>query len=217
MPAVALVRVMVRPRAIRLEATVTPIVRRERADDPSDAALVDRVCGGDRSAEEQLFRRHVDYIAALSLRLLGDRTEADDVVQETFLDALSQLRSVNAPSSLRAWLAGIAVHKTHRRFRRRKLRALLGLYQASHGGGLEGCAHERTSPELRTELGLVDAALSNVADADRAAWMLRYVEGYVLEEVAELCGCSLATAKRRIKRAQEIVRAHVELDEVEDA
>jgi RNA polymerase sigma-70 factor (ECF subfamily) len=112
---------------------------------------------------------------------------------------------------LRSWLAGIAVHKVHRRFRRRRLKALLGVHRAAHDGALEASARAGTSPELRAELGLLDDALSGVADADRAAWMLKYVEGYALDEIARLCGCSLATVKRRIQRTHDVVQAHVEL------
>jgi RNA polymerase sigma-70 factor (ECF subfamily) len=73
-----------------------------------------------------------------------------------------------------------------------------------------------THPDIRAELALLDLALAPLADVDRAAWMLRYVEGYGLEDVARLCRCSLATAKRRIARAQQLVRAHVEIAEVDD-
>jgi DNA-directed RNA polymerase specialized sigma24 family protein len=77
-------------------------------------------------------------------------------------------------------------------------------------------AQTGTSPELCTELGLLDLALGALGENDRAAWVLRYVEGYALEEVAILCHCSLATAKRRINKARLVVNAHVELTEVAD-
>lgn len=203
---VALVSAMVRPRAVGLDAWVAAAPLEE----VGDAELAERVQRGDRWAEEALFRKHVDHIAALSLRLLRDRVEADDVVQETFLDAFAQLRG-GAPATLRSWLAGIAVHKAHRRFRRRRLLGLLGLYHSSHEAVLEVQARSSASAEIRAELALLDAALARVADVDRAAWSLRHVEGYTLGEVAAFCRCSLATAKRRIQRADAVVQAHVEL------
>jgi RNA polymerase sigma-70 factor, ECF subfamily len=205
---------MVSPRAVARGPRAPAAVARAPID-ASDEELVSRARSGDGWAEEALFRRHVDYIAALALRLLRDPYEAEEVVQETFLAALTRLRT-SAPVTLRSWLAGIAVHKAHRRFRRRKLLSLLGLYRSSHDAVLEAHAHASTSPELRAELGLLDAALAQVADVDRAAWMLRYFDGYTLGEVADLCRCSQATAKRRIRRAQEIVRVHAEVEEVDD-
>jgi RNA polymerase sigma-70 factor (ECF subfamily) len=181
----------------------------------TDADLAARARSGDAWAEEALFRRHVDYMAALSFRLLRNRSDSEDALQDTFLDAFAQLRKGAEPESFRKWLAGIVVHKAHRRFRKRKLRALLGLSQDLADAAIRSMASPGTSPELRTELGLLDLALGMLSEADRAAWLLRYVEGYELEEVAGLCRCSLATAKRRIVRARAVVAAHVDVDEPE--
>jgi RNA polymerase sigma-70 factor (ECF subfamily) len=187
-----------------------------RAAEPSDAELVRRARAGDADVEQILFKRYAGYILALSFRLLGDHAEAEDILQDTFLDAIAQLRGRTLPGSLRQWLAGIAVHKAHRRFRRRKLQALLGIFRPHDDAILESCVHPDASPELRAELALLDAVLRRLPDVERAAWVLRYAEGYGLEEVARLCGCSLATAKRRIARAHEVVLTHVELGGVDD-
>jgi RNA polymerase sigma-70 factor (ECF subfamily) len=206
---------MLRPRANRLQKRPEAEAKANRTPsfaDVPDEELVARTRSGDRWAEEALFRKHVNFVAALSYRLLRNHEEADDVVQDTFIEALSQLRTLSNPSALRSWLAGIAVHKIHNRFRSQKLRALLGFHYSSHDAALEACAPEGASAEVRAELGLVDDALRVVPDTARAAWILRHVEGFSLEEVARLCGCSLATAKRRIQRAQKSVAAHVDLD-----
>lgn len=204
----------------RIRATSSDVrARTPRGSAPegvSDADLARRIKGGDRWAEEALFRRYIDYLSGLSFRLLRDRSEGEDVVQDTFLDAFAQLRAGTMPVSVRAWLAGIAVHKVHRRFRRRKLRALLGNHFAAVEGVLHSSAYAGTSPELLGELALLDAALAAIPELDRAAWVLRYVEGCELEEVARLCGCSVATVKRRIGRARAVVDAHVEMDEATD-
>jgi RNA polymerase sigma-70 factor (ECF subfamily) len=207
---------MVRVRSSRVRPTPIAAARSRVPEGVSDADLASRARGGDRWAEEALFRRYVDYISALSFRLLRDRAEGEDIVQDTFLDAFSQLRAGVEPTSFRAWLAAIAVYKVHRRYRRRRLRALLGYKFAGVDAVLQSAAYAGLAPELRTEIGLLDAALSRVADVDRAAWMLRYVDGYELMEIAKLCGCSVATAKRRIERARVVVDAHVHMDEVTD-
>jgi RNA polymerase sigma-70 factor (ECF subfamily) len=214
--AVALVLAMIRARVVRLSPRAITRSAQASSAEPPDAELVRRARRGDSDAEEELFRRHAGYVAALSFRLLGDRAESEDVVQETFLDAVAQLRALSAPGAFRPWVAGIAVHKAHRRFRRRRLQALLGIVRIADDSVLESSAHPSASPELRAELGLLDGALARLSDVDRAAWILRYVEGYGLEDVARLCRCSTATVKRRIARAQEVVRAHIELDTGDD-
>jgi RNA polymerase sigma-70 factor (ECF subfamily) len=66
---------------------------------------------------------------------------------------------------------------------------------------------------MRAELALLDRMLARLPTKERMAWMLRYVEGCELPEVARMCGCSLATAKRRIAAAHERVAAHVDVRE----
>jgi RNA polymerase sigma-70 factor (ECF subfamily) len=207
---------MVRLRASRLEGLPKPGPRNSAPEGVSDTDLALRIQRSDRWAEEAIFRRYVEHISALTYRLLRDRAEAEDVVQDTFLAAFAQLRSGGAPAAFRAWLAGIAVHQVHRRYRRRKLRALLGIHFAGTEAVLQASAYAGIPAELRTELGLLDDALSGLPEESRAAWMLRYVEGYELEEVAALCRCSVSTAKRRIGRARAAVEAHVGIAEVSD-
>lgn len=191
------------------------VSRQHRAPEPSDAELVERARTGDRRAEEAIYRRHAGYVTSLCLRMLRDREELADVVQDTFVDVLQQLPALREPELLRRWISGIAIHKVHRCFRRRRLRRLLGLHHSSHDELVTLKARADSSPEVRAELALLDEQLARLPDAERAAWILRYIDGYRLEEVAELCGCSLATAKRRIAAADARVRANVELQEVE--
>lgn len=183
-------------------------------DEPvSDAELVARVRSGDRWAEQTLFLRHFSAVAGTVARLLGDVAEAEDVVQDTFAAALVELGHLRDPSAFRAWLVQIAVRKVHRRFRRRRLARIFGLEAGEPEGGIAELAAETASSEQRAELMLLDRVLRTLAPADRIAWSLRYIEGQLLEEVASSCGCSLATAKRRIAAADTIVRAHVGLEE----
>jgi RNA polymerase sigma-70 factor, ECF subfamily len=69
------------------------------------------------------------------------------------------------------------------------------------------------TPEWTTELAKLDDALQHLRDAQRVPWQLRYVEGYRIEEVADLCHCSLATVKRRIAQAAAHIRKYVKYAE----
>ncbi len=102
-----------------------------------DAELVARARDGDRTAEEAIYRRHVRYVAGIVLRLLGDRAEAEDCVQETFAIALSRLGTLRDGDALRAWLAQIAVSLVRRRFRRRRLMRLFGIVHDADASMLE--------------------------------------------------------------------------------
>jgi RNA polymerase sigma-70 factor (ECF subfamily) len=182
-------------------------------DEHGDAELVERAKGGQAWAEEALFRKHVDFVAALSGRLLGDRAEADDVTQEAFVAALEGLAKLAVGASFRSWLASITVHLVHRRFRRRRLLSLLGLYTSSHDLAMSTSIVTDAPQQARVELAQLDELLRASSDHDRAAWVLRYVEGYDLAETARLCGCSRTTAKRRIARVNALVKRHLTIAE----
>ncbi|MBS2018077.1 MAG: RNA polymerase sigma factor [Deltaproteobacteria bacterium] len=185
-----------------------PIATSSRSE--ADAALVADVVSGDRAAEEALYRRHAPGVLRLATRLLRSHEDALDVLQDTFVAAFEDIEKLREPSAFAAWAHRIAVRLVHRRFRKRKLLAVLGLDRRSEDASLESLADESASPEARIELRWLDAALAKVDDRERIAWMLRFVEDLPLEEVAEACSCSLATVKRRIAAADSVVRRHLD-------
>lgn len=170
--------------------------------DVSDEELVLRALERDRWAEEVLFRRHAPDIARTVGRLLGNTGDVDDVVQDTFLAALDELHSLRDPRALRSWLLQIAVRKVHRRFRRRRILRVLGLDRGADDRCLEALAAPGLDSDRRAQLVLLDQRLQRLSLRLRTAWMLRYVDGRSLPEVAVACGCSLATAKRLLSHAR---------------
>jgi RNA polymerase sigma-70 factor (ECF subfamily) len=173
----------------------------------SDGALVERALAGDRWAKESIFRRHVAAIAACVTRLLGNRQEVEDVVHDAFVDLFVELDRLRDPEALRGWLMRIAIHKVHRRFRRRRLLRLIGL--GSDEAHLAELVQGGTSPEVRAELALVDRALSTLSAQARLTWLLRHVEGETVDAIAALTACSPATVKRRLQAADRRVEKHV--------
>ncbi|MEM9190908.1 MAG: RNA polymerase sigma factor [Myxococcota bacterium] len=183
---------------------------RLRRDAPDDAILVVRAVDGDRWAWESLYRRHVHRVTTVVARLLRNRADVEDVVQDCFVEAFRDLHKLREPDQVGRWLVSVAVHKVHKRFRRRRLRRLLGLHRSLDDERLTDQAYSSASQEIRAELRLLDEALDAMSDADRSAWVLRHLLEYQLSEVADLTGCSLATAKRRIRKAQQRVDEHFE-------
>jgi RNA polymerase sigma-70 factor (ECF subfamily) len=177
----------------------------------SDEILVERAKGGDRWAEEMIYRRHVQLIGGLCLRLLRDRSEMEDVVQETFALALERIESLRDGEALKSWLSQIAISQVRRRLRRRRLLSLLGFTRQGDDIPLESIAPGGQSPEVGAELAAIDSVLRSLPVEQRIAWVLRYAEGESLEDVAKACSCSLATAKRRIAAADMRVSLHVRL------
>jgi RNA polymerase sigma-70 factor (ECF subfamily) len=147
-----------------------------------------------------LFRRYGSYVAAIGIRILGRQGEIEDFVQDVFVSVHRHVSQVRDPGALKGWLAKLAVHEATRRLRRRKLRAFFGLGSAADYTGIVDPA---ASPEDCSLLASVFEALDTLPAHDRVAWSLRYLEGETMESVAELCSCSLSTAKRRVASAEQ--------------
>ena len=176
--------------------------------DLSDAQLVALTASGDTGAFEALYRRHAAFALNLAVRLQGSAADVEDVVHDAFLRAHERLDSLREPGAFRAWLGSIIVRLVRTRLRKRRLLRALGLVQSGEGVDLDAIASSEAGPEARALLAQVYALLRTMAPDDRIAWTLRYVERHRLESVAELAGCSLATAKRRIQRAQSFLNEH---------
>lgn len=165
-----------------------------------DSELVRRAVAGDDWATEMLYRRHAGAAFTTALRLLRSRPEAEDVVQDAFMTAFSRLSQLRETGAFRGWLLRIVVSAVHRRLRKKRVPTVDGF-------GAEAAAD--ASPMVRAELRLLDEVLDSISERERTPWILRHVLGYKLEEVADACECSLATAKRRIAAAHQVVQRHV--------
>jgi RNA polymerase sigma-70 factor (ECF subfamily) len=149
---------------------------------------------------ELAFRKYSPYVAAVAMRLLGRDDDVDDVVQDVFLSAVKGLSQLRDPDAIKGWLATVTVRVARRKLRTRRVRSFLGFDQVP---SYEEVASPGASPEHKAMLARVYAALDGLPVEQRIAWVLRFVEGEQLEDVARLTSCSLATAKRRISAAHQ--------------
>jgi RNA polymerase sigma-70 factor (ECF subfamily) len=150
---------------------------------------------------EQAYARHAGYVAGLAGRILGRNDDVPDVVQEVFLIAHRRLSDVRQAGALRTWLGRITVREASRRLRWRRFRLLL--QPASIDVDLVA---DEAAVELRPLVALLYVALERLPARERSAWVLRNLLDEPLDQVAELCDCSLATAKRRIAAADTVLR-----------
>jgi RNA polymerase sigma-70 factor (ECF subfamily) len=152
---------------------------------------------------EQTYRRYARYVAAIVLRLDPGVPDLDDVVQDVFLAAASGLRRIRDRSATKAWLATVAVRMARRRLRLRRMWRWLGIGDDERPPA--PLVDAGSNPVDRLLLAAVYRVLDGMAVADRVAFVLHHIEGETLEAAARICGCSLATAKRRIARAQQAI------------
>ena len=145
---------------------------------------------------EAIYAKHARYIAGVVHRLMGDDGELDDIVQETFVDAIEGLKRLVDPSAVRAWLVTVAVRRTRRVLARRRRRMMFAFWTVD-------LAARSSDPRDRAAVDDLYDALARVPADLRIPWVLHRVEHLSLPETAAACEVSLATVKRRIADAEE--------------
>jgi RNA polymerase sigma factor (sigma-70 family) len=173
-----------------------------RDDSFEDRSLVARfLAAGDEAAFRSLYRRHAAFLYRFLLRLSGgDTAAAEEGVQETWVRAAQGLSGFGWRSTLKTWLAGIAI-----RWWREARRA------AGRETELPEESDSRASAPIRREIERLDLerALAALPPGYRRAILLHDVEGYTHEEVAELTGVDVGTSKSQLSRARGALRARL--------
>jgi RNA polymerase sigma-70 factor (ECF subfamily) len=162
-----------------------------------DEGLLREVRTGDEL--EALYRKYEAEIFTLGRRLCGSEQDADDVLQETFLEVSRSLPHFRGEGSLLGWLKKICVSKALMRIRR-ALRFVEESLDALEGTHLEGS--KPFSGRLE-----VEAALDRLSPTARVVVWLHDVEGYTHEEIAELLNKSVSFSKSQLSRAHARLRA----------
>jgi RNA polymerase sigma-70 factor (ECF subfamily) len=143
------------------------------------------------------YDRFQPEVNRLVWRLLGADPDHDDVVQQIFLIALRRVSDVRDPTKLLAWLRSIAVNAVYDEIRKRRVRRLF-LRDAVRQEVHPSLVHD---VEVRDFLLRAKRVLDMMPAAERIVFLLHVLDGKPLLEIAELCGYSIATAKRRLARA----------------
>lgn len=168
---------------------------------PTDAALVVAARAGESWAQQALFVRHGKYALGLSHRLLAHAEEAEDLAQDAFVQAFTQLDSLKNPQAFAAWLGMIVVRTAHKRLRRRRLLTRLGLVRRAPID-LDALISPNAPADVASDLRRLYAALNGLSAQERIALVLRRVDGLELAEIAEQMSVSVATVKRRLAAAE---------------
>lgn len=176
-------------------STSSPAMHARFAPDRAldDAALVRTAQAGKHDAILLVWDRYASLVRGVLRRSLGPQGDVEDLVQEVFIGFHRNVGNLRDPSALSGFLVSIASRLAISEIRKRKVRSFLRL--TDDGELPERAAVSDDGPEA---LGRLYALLDTCSATDRMAFVLRYIEGLELEEVASALGVSLATAKRRI-------------------
>jgi len=195
------------PMNVPTPVGVIPLRAENRRDD-SEGTLVQRAQRGDEQALATLYQLHNKLVYSVCLRMTNDAAEAEDLVQEAFIQAFRNLNSFHGNSAFSTWLYRIAVNTVLMKLRR-KSPPVLSLDEPV----------SRNSPSLKREIGKRDLNLSGAIDrvalrhaieelprGCRQIFELHEFEGYEHHEIAELLHCSIGNSKSQLHKAKKIMR-----------
>ncbi len=164
-----------------------------------EAELIARAQQADPTAFERLYRRHIDRVYGLCLRMTGERGEAEDCAQEAFIQAWRKLDRFRGDSAFSTWLHRIAVNAVLGRMRKSK---------REHDRIQVAAERETAIPAaLADDAGLRDvaAAVDRLPPGARHVFVLYAVYGYSHEEASSMLGIAVGTSKAQMHRARRLL------------
>jgi RNA polymerase sigma-70 factor (ECF subfamily) len=185
------------------------LVTKEPTPEVDDTTLAGDAARGDPAAHAAIWDRYAPLVRRVLARAIGPGSEVEDQVQEVFLRFYRNRALLRDPGALRSFLFGITLRVAATELRSRRIRSWLRL---TRDGVLEEPEAPRGDPDAREAVRRLYAILDRLDAQSRLAFVLHYVDGWELTEVAEAFGVSLATIKRRLARTSMRVFASAQAD-----
>jgi RNA polymerase sigma-70 factor (ECF subfamily) len=177
-----------------------------------DTTLIQRAVQGDQKAYAEILQEYRGRIYNLVYRMVRNREEAEDLVQEAFVKAFSSLASFNAEYAFSTWLYKIAINNCIDHLRRKKLKtySMDKPVQSQDGEFSREFPDVSLSPDkpllAKERSSLIERAIDGLPEKYRVVIILRHNEERSYEEIADLLSLPLGTVKARIFRAREMLK-----------
>jgi RNA polymerase sigma-70 factor, ECF subfamily len=175
---------------------------------PDDRELVRRAQAGGKEAFEELVRRHQHRVFAVAGGILRRREDVEDIAQQVFVKAYFSLKRFDQRAAFSTWLYKITVNECWDLLRKKKVRPLLYESDLSDEQAQQFGAAERLdsgAQDVSDKLGAqqqVENLLQGLDERDRMMLILKEVEGFAIEEIAEILDLNANTVKVRLFRAR---------------
>jgi RNA polymerase sigma-70 factor, ECF subfamily len=184
----------------------------DRALNADEALFVARLQANEDAAYDELVRTYSASMFHVAYRMLGDTAEASDIVQEIFLKVFRNIGGFKGEAALKTWIFKIALSEILNRLRwwkRRRRFATVSLDDQPNGNGTSSAhalASASPTPEevlqSKEEEGAIQEALGKLSKDHRSIIVLRDIEGFSYNEIADVLGVSVGTVKSRLARAR---------------
>lgn len=190
----------------------------EPATESIDHRLISEFKAGSMEAMEKIVERYEERIFTFGLKMCGHLQDAEDIVQETFLNAFKYLKDFREETQLKNWLFKIAATACIRKRRKKKcepdheisLESFIPYNGADTRYEIPDWSDDPSDNMLRSELKrIIDAAIQTLAHKYRLVFTLRDIEGFSTQETADILGISTQSVKTRLHRARLFLREKI--------
>ena len=185
----------------------------ERAD---PTLLVERCLAGDRRAQQEIYQRYAKAMFNVTMRIVNNYAEAQDVMQDAFVSAFRHLGTFKAESTFGAWLKRIVVNSAIQHMKKKRLDLMPITPKVERGVATDDDGHHGWSDDAdRYQVEHVRRAVQQLPDGYRTVLTLYLFEGYDHGEIAEIMGITESTSKSQYNRAKaklkDIISEHITL------
>ena len=181
--------------------------------DLADEEIVDLIKAGETSLFETLMRRYNQRLYRVARSILGDESEAEDVMQQAYVNAYAHLRQFAGRAKFSTWLTRIAVHEALARARRRARLKPIDLPPDEREDDSGVLRDKRPDPERQAHTAelrrVLESAIDGLPPRYRSVFLLREAEGLDTLEAAECLEISEEAVRTRLHRARALLRRHL--------
>jgi RNA polymerase sigma factor (sigma-70 family) len=170
--------------------------------------LIEQCRNGNRSAQEEIYRLYYKAMFNTCLRMLNDRVEAEDVMQDAFLAAFLKLGQYRGEMSFGSWLKRIVINKAIDAIRARKIR-FEELNEGTEDEGAFVIEDAQTQEDAEQMAVRIKVAVQNLPEGFRVVLSLFLFEGYDHEEIAQILGINESTSRSQLARAKKKLAAYL--------
>ena len=164
-----------------------------------DTDLISKLLKGDRSAQFQLFEMTKGMLFSICYRVTNDEDEANDVLQDSYVEIFQKMHTLNHPEALIGWMKTITIRK-----------AILQSRKKIHFEPIEEVEMESNEKfDSWFDAEMLDQAIRSLPNGARAVFLMIEVEGYSHKEAAELLGISESTSKSQLHYAKSLLKKRI--------
>lgn len=173
----------------------------QKEPEVGDLILCKRCQQGDIGALEELYKRHKDKVYALALRLTNNVQDAEDIVQDVFVQVHRKINSFRGDAAFSSWLYRIATNISMSALRQRQRRR-----KEQTSEHIQASSHQAQVKDTRLLKPFLEEAIASLPPKSRMVFVLHDVQGFQHQEIAQMLNCSVGTSKSQLHKARSHLR-----------